>query len=105
MTESDRLVLVANMAASYLRRNAISIDRIAAVVMSVADALERASKRIGAEPAGSRDARLAVKAELRPAVPVRQSVQGAFVVCLEDGFRAKALKRHLRSAHGMTPQQ
>ena len=77
MTESDRLVLVANMAASYLRRNAISIDRIAAVVMSVADALERASKRIGAEPAGSRDARLAVKAELRPAVPVR-------IPCSED---------------------
>jgi predicted transcriptional regulator len=36
----------------------------------------------------------------RPAVPIRQSVQREYVVCLECGFRAQALRRHLRVQHG-----
>jgi predicted transcriptional regulator len=32
-------------------------------------------------------------------------VQPEFIVCLEDGLHARTLKRHLRAAHGMTPEQ
>jgi MucR family transcriptional regulator, transcriptional regulator of exopolysaccharide biosynthesis len=40
---------------------------------------------------------------LTPAVPVRRSVQPDHVVCLECGFRAKTLRRHLRMSHGLDP--
>ena len=43
--------------------------------------------------------------ELRPAVPVRRSVQPDFIVCLEDGKKFKSLKRHLRTQYNMTPEQ
>jgi len=41
----------------------------------------------------------------KPAVNVRQSVHPDYIVCLEDGKRMTMLKRHLRSAYGMTPEE
>ncbi len=38
-----------------------------------------------------------------PAVPIKQSVKPEYVVCLEDGEKHKMLKRHLRTAYNMTP--
>ena len=40
-----------------------------------------------------------------PAVPIKRSVFPDHIVCLEDGKKLKMLKRHLRSAFGMTPDQ
>jgi predicted transcriptional regulator len=40
-----------------------------------------------------------------PAILVKKSVSPDYLVCLEDGFRAKMLKRHLRTAHGLTPEE
>jgi predicted transcriptional regulator len=40
-----------------------------------------------------------------PAVLVKKSVSPDYVVCLEDGFRAKMLKRHLRTAHSLSPEE
>jgi len=40
-----------------------------------------------------------------PAVPVNKSVTPDYIVCLEDRFKAKMLKRHLRTAHDMSPEQ
>jgi predicted transcriptional regulator len=38
---------------------------------------------------------------VRPAVPMRRSVQQDYVVCLEYGYRAQTLRQHLRAAHGL----
>lgn len=43
--------------------------------------------------------------ELKPAVPIRKSVQHDYIVCLEDGVKFKSLKRHLRTKYNMTPEQ
>ena len=40
---------------------------------------------------------------LKPAVPIRRSVERDHVVCIECGFRARTLRRHLRIAHGLEP--
>jgi predicted transcriptional regulator len=40
-----------------------------------------------------------------PAVPVRRSVQRDYVVCLDCGFRAVTLRRHIRVQHGLTPEE
>jgi predicted transcriptional regulator len=39
----------------------------------------------------------------KPAVPIEESIQDDFIVCLECGKRFRTLKAHLRRAHGLTP--
>ncbi len=41
-------------------------------------------------------------ANLKPAVPIKQSIKPNAVVCLECGAEMKTLKRHLRTAHGLS---
>lgn len=38
-------------------------------------------------------------------VPVKKSVTPDYIVCLEDGKKLKMLKRHLRTAYDLTPEQ
>lgn len=104
MVESDKLTLVGNIAASYLRRNAVSIDQIGTVVSSVTRAIEKAAKEIS----GSAVPELQpapIETGRAPAVPIKKSVHPEYIVCLEDGIHARTLKRHLNTAHGMTPEE
>jgi predicted transcriptional regulator len=39
----------------------------------------------------------------KPAVPIEESIQDDYIVCLECGKRFRTLKAHLRRAHTMTP--
>ena len=41
----------------------------------------------------------------QPAVPVKRSVFADYIICLEDGKKLKMLKRHLKTAYNMTPEQ
>lgn len=41
----------------------------------------------------------------QPAVPIRKSVMPDYIICLEDGKKLKMLKRHLKTAYSMTPEQ
>jgi predicted transcriptional regulator len=102
MPESDKLALVANVASSYLRRNAVSVDQIGSVFSAVSKALDSAAREISGEmpPAEAP----APQANQAPAVPVKRSVQREYIVCLDDGSHVRTLKRHLMSAHGMTPK-
>ncbi|WP_085902556.1 MucR family transcriptional regulator [Kiloniella majae] len=40
-----------------------------------------------------------------PAVSVKKSITPEFIVCLEDGKKLKMLKRHLKTAYNMTPEE
>ncbi|MBX9620702.1 MAG: MucR family transcriptional regulator [Alphaproteobacteria bacterium] len=39
------------------------------------------------------------------AVSIENSISPDFIICLEDGRRLKMLKRHLKTAYNMTPEQ
>lgn len=41
----------------------------------------------------------------QPAVPVKKSITPEYIVCLEDGKKLKMLKRHLKTAYDMTPEE
>ena len=41
---------------------------------------------------------------LQPAVSIKASVKPDHLICLEDGKKQKALKRHLMTSHGLTPE-
>ena len=38
-------------------------------------------------------------------MPVKKSVTPDYIVCLEDGKKLKMLKRHLKTAYNMTPEE
>jgi len=83
------LFQVVRIVASYVRHYQVEPDQLAALIVGVHHAL-----------AGLRRAPPAQQ-PLRPAVPIRRSVQQEYVVCLECGFRAQTLRRHLRDAHDL----
>src|SRR5215831_11911657 len=80
---------VARVVGSYLRHHQVGPDRLAGLIVEV----HRALAGLGRAPL--------VQEPLTPAVPIRRSVQQDYVVCLECGFRARTLRRHLRLAHGL----
>src|SRR5450756_588822 len=41
----------------------------------------------------------------QPAVPAKKSVFPDYIICLDDGKKLKMLKRHLKTAYNMTPEQ
>ena len=40
-----------------------------------------------------------------PAIPVKKSVTPDYIICLECGKKQKMLKRHIRTAYGLSPEQ
>ena len=40
-----------------------------------------------------------------PAVAIKKSITPDYLICLEDGKKLKMLKRHLKTAYDMTPEQ
>ncbi|MDP7599788.1 MAG: MucR family transcriptional regulator [Rhodospirillales bacterium] len=42
---------------------------------------------------------------LQPAISVKKSISPDYIVCLEDGKKLKMLKRHLKTAYNMTPEE
>lgn len=43
--------------------------------------------------------------DLKPAVPIKKSIQPDHLICLEDGKKLKMLKRHLRTQYGLSPEE
>ena len=40
-----------------------------------------------------------------PAIPIKKSVTPDHIICLECGKKQKMLKRHIRTAYGLSPEQ
>jgi predicted transcriptional regulator len=83
--------LVADVASAYAAANSLPWAELPRLIHSVHDALAGLS---GSKPAE----------ELKPAVSVRQSVSDDTIVCLDCGAPFAMLRRHLREAHGLSPQ-
>lgn len=90
---STHIELAADLVRAYVANNTIAAADIPALIADVHAALTRLASGKVEEPV----------AELKPAVSVRKSVNPDFIVCLEDGKKFKSLKRHLRTAYDMTP--
>ena len=82
---------VAAIVRSYVAKNSVAVDQLGALIAMV----HRTLSGLGENAPG------ALPDPLTPAVPIRRSVQPDHVVCLECGFRAVTLRRHLRVVHGL----
>ena len=87
--------LTAEIVSAYVSNNTVASGDIPALINQVHAALLRVSSG-QAEPSSE---------PLKPAVPIKRSINPDFIVCLEDGKKFKSLKRHLRTQYDMTPEQ
>src|SRR4051812_43521462 len=87
--------LTAEIVAAYVSNNSIQPQELTSVIGNVHAALVRAPM-ISNTPE---------RPPQEPAVSVKASVKPDSILCLEDGKKFKSLKRHLRSAHAMTPEE
>ncbi|MBS0271065.1 MAG: MucR family transcriptional regulator [Proteobacteria bacterium] len=91
----DMIALVADVVAAYVSNNEMEASEIPAFVQQVHKSL--------CNLGSSRSYLLHDRQE--PVVPIEESIQPDYIVCLEDGRRLKMLKRHLKTAYNMTPDQ
>jgi predicted transcriptional regulator len=84
----------AAIVAAYVGKNAVALADLPALMAAVHQNLARLS--VGES---------APEARPEPFVPVKKSVMPEYIVCLEDGKKLKMLKRHLKTAYNMTPEQ
>ena len=92
---ADVIGLTAEIVASYAASNTLAPDALVELISTINQTL----KALGTPVAS------AVAPALVPAVPVKKSVTADYIVCLEDGLKFKSLRRHLRAAFGLTPDQ
>ena len=97
------LPLVTEIVVAYLSHNTVPMHEIPRLIAETRAALAQTGEP-GAALAAAMAPR-AARADREPAVPVKKSVTPDYLICLEDGVKLKMLKRHLRSAYGMTPEQ
>lgn len=97
MAESTKhhelLALTAQIVAAYVSNNTLQEAEIPALIEQVFKSL--ATVNIAAESRTDRPP---------PAVPIKKSVTPDYIICLEDGKKLKMLRRHLKTAYNMTPQ-
>jgi len=89
-SQKESLELVSKIVVAYVSNNSVPTIELSGLIRSVHDALSHIEER----PVQSRE----------PAVPIKASVKPNYIVCLEDGKKLKMLKRHLRTAFDLSPQ-
>ncbi len=76
---------------AYVSNNSVALADVPALIVAVHEAL--------VNPGGT------PKKPLTPAVPIKKSITPDYLICLDDGKKLKMLKRHLRTAYNMSPDE
>ena len=91
---SELLALTSNIVAAHVSNNSVAVADLPRLIKEVHDSLYSAGA------GGGRQAERPT-----PAVPIKKSVTPDFVICLEDGKKLKMLKRHIKTAYNLTPEE
>ena len=92
--QGDVLRMAVDIVSAYVANNTVPAGQVPEVINMVYNSLTTldGGAEAKAEPA-------------KPAISVRRSVTPEYIVCLEDGKKLKMLKRHLRAAYDMSPEE
>jgi predicted transcriptional regulator len=99
VTESDGPALVAQILSSYLSNNTVGPADLPSVIENVKKAFGGAAETMPA-PTPENETK-----HWEPAVPVKRSITPEAITCLICGGKFKSLKRHLQTAHRLTPRE
>jgi predicted transcriptional regulator len=94
--ENEQLItLTADIVSAHVANNNVAVGDVANLVQQVHGALAKLSQPAAASEPEAKT----------PLVSVRASVKPDYIVCMECGSKQKMLKRHLQTAHSMSPDQ
>lgn len=91
---AELLALTSQIVAAHVGNNVVPVADLPKVIDQVYQAL-----------AGLDNEQPAEAPRPEPAVSIRASITPDYIICLEDGKKLKMLKRHLKTAYDMTPEQ
>src|SRR5258708_3072080 len=91
---NDLLALTTEIVAAHVSNNIVAVADLPVLINQVYQSLSN----IGTAPAAQPE-------RPQPAVSVKKSVTPDFIICLEDGKKLKMLKRHLKTAYNMSPEE
>lgn len=95
VASTDLLRMSVDIVSAYVSNNSIAATQVPDIINTVYGALNSLNGNTVGESTESQ----------KPAVSVRRSVNPDYIICLEDGKKLKMLKRHLRAAYGMSPDE
>ena len=90
----DLLALTVEVVAAHVSNNTVAIGDLPKIIEDVHSSLKTLTH-----------GQVEAAEKLTPAVPVKKSVNPDYIICLEDGKKLKMLKRHLKTAYDMTPEE
>jgi predicted transcriptional regulator len=94
--ETENLIgLVADIVSAYVSNNSVPATDLPALIATTHAAIAG----LGSEPPAAAEEKPA------PAVSIKKSITPDYLICLEDGKKFKSLKRHLRTAYDMSPEE
>ena len=93
--DNDLLKLTSDIVSAYIAKNEVDADKIPAIIDQVFESLTDVRDNITG----------LLNHSQRPAVPIKDSLTDDYLICLEDGRKLKMMKRHLRTAYSMTPDE
>jgi len=91
----DVLGLTAQIVSAHVANNTVQTDSLPGLIHDVYRTLSSVGRELPPPVAD----------KPHPAVPARKSVFPDYIICLEDGKKLKTLKRHLKTAYDMSPEQ
>jgi predicted transcriptional regulator len=92
-SQADLLALTTEIVAAHVANNTVPVSDLPQLIHEV----YRTLASVGTGPVTTE--------RPQPAVPVKKSVTPDYIICLEDGKKLKMLKRHLKTAYNMTPEE
>lgn len=115
MEHPDLLNQTAQIVASHVSNNTVPPDQIPSLIRNIYLTLTELRRSMNGTSlpatsmASSNMPNMVLDEPLEPptnpAIAIRQSVRPDHIVCLEDGKHFAMLKRHIKTSHGMTPEQ
>ncbi len=91
---TELLSLATNIVAAHVSNNSVAVADLPELIRDVYTSLATVGDAAAREPE-----------KPTPAVPIRRSITPEHLICLEDGKQLKMLKRHLKTAYDMSPEQ
>ena len=92
----DLLGFTADVVSAYVSNNTVAAVDLPAIIEQV----YRTFTNVGSEIPNTLTAD-----RPQPAVPIKRSITPDYLICLEDGKKLKMLKRHLKTAYNLTPEE
>lgn len=94
MMTTELLSMTTDIVSAHVSNNSVDVADLPKIIRQVYTSLAE----LGGHPVVNTD-------RPEPAVPVKKSIHDDYIICLEDGKKLKMLKRHLKTAYNMSPEQ